>query len=114
LMRVFDFADPDFVSGQRAHTTVPTQALWMLNGPFIANQAELVSTRMLEQKLSTQSEQLERLFILTLGRPPSDLEATVSQTFLENSELPSEITPQESWSDLAHAIFASAGFRMLD
>lgn len=114
LMRVFDFADPDFVSGQRAHTTVPTQALWMLNGPFITEQAKLVAARMLEQNLSTKSEQVERLFILTLGRPPSDLEATVSQTFLDNSQSNSEEIHQESWSDLAHAIFASAGFRMLD
>lgn len=110
IMRVFDFADPDFVSGQRAHTTVPTQALWMLNGPFISQKAKLVANRVAEQNLSTNSERLERLFLLVLGRPPSDLEAQVGLEFIEDSSTSSE----QSWTDLAHAIFASAGFRMLD
>ncbi len=110
LMRVFDFADPDFVSGQRAHTTVPTQALWMLNGPFIAEQSAKVAERLNQQELSTDSEKLERLYVVILGRPPSEQETEVSLKFLNSKE----VETNEAWTDLAHALFASSAFRMLD
>lgn len=110
LMRVFDFADPDFVSGKRAHTTVPTQALWMLNGPFVAEQAAKLSERLFSKGYSTTDERLEHLFIYALGRPPSDLETELSKKFLSQSDA----DEQGTWTDLAHALFASAAFRMLD
>ncbi len=110
LMRVFDFADPDFVLGQRTQTTVPAQALWMLNGPFLGQQAGKVTDRLLKQELSTDSEKLERLFLLTLGRPPTKLETEVSLEFLQSSK----VDAKESWTDLTHALFASSAFRMLE
>ncbi len=36
LFRAFDFASPDNHSPQRFTTTVPQQALYLLNGPFVA------------------------------------------------------------------------------
>ncbi len=110
LMRVFDFADPDFVLGQRTQTTVPAQALWMLNGPFLGEQAEKVAGRLLQQELSTDGEKLERLFLFTLGRPPTKLETEVSVEFIAANEG----DQKETWTDLTHALFASSAFRMLD
>lgn len=110
LMRVFDFADPDFVSGQRAHTTVPTQALWMLNSPMIRSQASKVAQNLAAKNISTDSEQLESLYLVILGRPPTDLESKVTLDFVRASGS----TEQEIWTDLAHALFASSTFRMLD
>lgn len=110
IMRVFDFADPDFVTGERTQTTVPTQALWMLNAPMIEEHSKRVAERILEQQLSTDSEKLEQLCLLILGRPPREEETTVAFDFLKANETPE----LETWMDLAHSLFASAGFRMLD
>ncbi|HUG19408.1 MAG TPA: DUF1553 domain-containing protein, partial [Planctomycetaceae bacterium] len=110
MMRVFDFADPDFVSGQRSETTVPTQALWMLNSPFIAEQSKKLSRGVLEQNLSTESENLEQLYILALGRPPTPSEMKLSSDYL----LSTTENREDAWTELAHAIFASSAFRMLD
>ncbi|HSG72207.1 MAG TPA: DUF1553 domain-containing protein, partial [Planctomycetaceae bacterium] len=110
MMRVFDFADPDFVSGQRSETTVPTQALWMLNSPFIAEQSKKLSRRVLEQNLSTESENLEQLYILSLGRPPTPSEMKLSSDYLNSTAENRE----DAWTELAHALFASSAFRMLD
>jgi hypothetical protein len=110
MMRVFDFADPDFVTGSRPETTVPTQALWMLNSPFMAEQAQKVSQRVLDRNLSTDSESLEYLYVITIGRPPTPTEIDLSTKFLgtENDGR------NERWTDLAHALLASSAFRMLD
>ncbi|MBG7608376.1 MAG: DUF1553 domain-containing protein, partial [Verrucomicrobia bacterium] len=39
MMEVFDAPDPSASCGQRNGTTVPTQALALLNDPFVRNQA---------------------------------------------------------------------------
>ena len=116
LMRVFDFADPDFVTGQRSETNVPAQALWMLNGEFVAKEADAVVKRALARPLSTTGERIEQLYLLTLGRPPSPEESRVAQKFVETSPAKSESdeTMKGVWKDLVHAIFASSSFRMLD
>ncbi|MCA8998053.1 MAG: DUF1553 domain-containing protein, partial [Planctomycetaceae bacterium] len=115
LMRVFDFADPDFVTGSRAETNVPSQALWMLNGPFVRTHAEQVTDRVLNLNLSTDSEKIEKLFLLTVGRPPTETEAEISLNFLEQARDSNASSESKlPWQDLTHAIFASSGFRMLD
>ena len=110
LMRVFDFADPDFVTGKRPETTVPSQALWMLNSPFMAEQAKKVSQRVLDKKFSTESESLEYLYLITIGRPPTDHEIELATNFLQTNDA----EPPANWADLAHALLASTASRMLD
>ena len=39
-MRVFDVASPDLHIARRAETTVPQQALFFLNHPFIVQRAK--------------------------------------------------------------------------
>ena len=40
VLRAFDFANPDLHIPQRSETTVPQQALFLLNHPFLAQQAK--------------------------------------------------------------------------
>jgi hypothetical protein len=40
LFRAFDFASPDTSSPRRFYTTVPQQALFMMNSPFVIEQAK--------------------------------------------------------------------------
>ena len=42
-LALFDFADPSLVTGERATTTGPAQALYFMNGPFVIRQAEAVA-----------------------------------------------------------------------
>ena len=46
-LALFDFADPSLVTGERATTTGPAQALYFLNGPFVIRQAEALADRVL-------------------------------------------------------------------
>ena len=42
-LAVFDMANPDLVSGARPATTVPTQALFMLNSQFVKAQSDALA-----------------------------------------------------------------------
>ena len=45
MLSAFDFADPDFVTGQRSETNVPAQALLLLNSPFVQEVSEAADPR---------------------------------------------------------------------
>src|SRR5687767_5055675 len=45
MFRTFDFASPDATSPQRFHTSVPQQALFMMNSPFVSEQAKKLADR---------------------------------------------------------------------
>ncbi|NBV86963.1 MAG: DUF1553 domain-containing protein, partial [Verrucomicrobia bacterium] len=43
VLRNFDFANPDISTGQRFETTVPQQALYLLNSPLVQNRATAIA-----------------------------------------------------------------------
>ena len=43
-LALFDGADPNMVMGERANTTVPAQALFLMNNPFVLKQADAAAT----------------------------------------------------------------------
>src|SRR5712672_3432201 len=45
LFRTFDFASPDTTSPQRFSTTVPQQALFLMNSPFVVQQVTALLAR---------------------------------------------------------------------
>src|SRR3989440_1788852 len=45
VFRTFDFANPDTSSQCRFHTTVPQQALFLMNSPFVIEQARSLAQR---------------------------------------------------------------------
>ena len=114
LMRVFDFADPDIGEGDRPETTVPAQALWMLNSPFIRSQAEQLASKLIDAA-SSRDERIELLYIRALGRSPTATEQALANTFI--NELPpgteDKLTATQ-WTDLVHAVLASSAFRITD
>ena len=68
-----DQADPDNSCPVRYTTTVPTQALGMLNGDFTNEQAGLLAKRVAKDAGDDVSKQVARAIRLTTGRvPPAD------------------------------------------
>ena len=45
LFEVFDFADPSIVVGRRNVSTVAPQALFLMNNPFVLEQAQAAAKR---------------------------------------------------------------------
>jgi hypothetical protein len=108
IFEVFDFADPSTVTGRRNASTVAPQALFMMNNPFILEQAKYAAARLLEEPLSNDAARLTRAYREAMGRPPTDGERTVAARFLTDR------APKDAWTSLFHALFASADFRYLE
>ena len=45
VLRTFDFASPDATVGMRHATTTPPQALFLMNSPFVVEQARAFAAR---------------------------------------------------------------------
>ena len=68
LFRTFDFASPDTHSPGRFTTTVPQQALYMMNSPFVRDQVRALAAR--EELAATEPRgRIEQLYRLVLGPP---------------------------------------------
>ena len=112
LMRVFDFADPDVGTGGRSATTVPAQALWMLNGPMVQTQAAILARDVTAQAAEVE-ERIVNIYVRALGRHPTYAELKLAREFIERIE-DKKHEAIEPWSDLAHAVFATSAFRLID
>jgi hypothetical protein len=117
VLSLFDFPDPSMVCGQRATTTVPAQALYFLNNPWLVRQAEVTADRLLAQKLSDR-EGLNAAYVLCYGRPATEKEVTAASGFLTNyakslgaGAVPTAQQRRASWAALCQALFASAEFQ---
>ncbi len=109
LFEAFDFADPSMVVGHRNTSTVAPQALYLMNHPFVLEQARLAARRLLDGAELGRSERVTRAYRLTLGRAPTASESRIALDFL--SETADE---EEAWTLLFQALFASIDFRYVN
>jgi mono/diheme cytochrome c family protein len=84
LYRTFDFASPDQTSPQRFTTTIPQQALFMMNSPFVVEQAKAVVARPEVSSASDDSARIQALYRAILGRSPSASEVSLGLQFVQS------------------------------
>ena len=111
MLRAFDAADPNLVMGRRNVSTLPTQALYLMNSPFAMEQANHAAKRLLKEKLPDDSTRIEKLYLTVVGRKPTDKERELSLNYLHGSNAESR---EQSWSQLIQALFASLDFRYIE
>ena len=72
MLQVFDMADPNLIFGKRDVTTVPTQALYLMNNPFVLKQAEQMAERVwTEQGLDQDGAHRLAYRLASAGRRPT-------------------------------------------
>ena len=114
-LALFDFADPSVVTGVRAATTGPAQALYFRNAPFVIRQAEALAER-LRAVANDDSGRVDRAYRLAFARTPTDAEREHSLTFLRDfaARTTASDPAREALSAFCQALFAAAEFRYLD
>ena len=114
-LALFDFADPSLVTGERATTTGPAQALYFMNGPFVIRQAEALAERVRAVE-GDDSLRIDRAYLLAVAHPPTDAERDRALAFLRDFAAGAKGADpvREAWSAFCQALFASAEFRYLD
>ena len=109
-LTLFDVADPNLVVGQRRNTAVPTQALYLMNNPFVVKRAENLATSLIgDASLKNDDERISYLYRTILSRMPSTDELGLFQSFLQQAKTAQILT----WTNLAHTLIQSGEFRIL-
>ena len=111
IFDVFDFAPSSMVTGRRTISTVPTQALVLLNHPFVRQQAEAAAGRLIALPAKDAHERIDHAYLQSLGRSPTRSESALALRHLSGVEA---ANVEDAWTELYHALFASADFRSLD
>ena len=84
IFRTFDFANPDATTGQRFNSTVPQQALYLMNSPFVGDLARSIVHRDDVKNKVDEEQRIEMLYQICFQRMPTSLETKVGMRFLED------------------------------
>ena len=106
----FDFPDASLVSGHRDDTSVPSQALYLMNNASVMKLADKGAEKLIAKYLSS-TERIEAAFKLAFGRGASKTEAKAAEQFLDTMK---KSGTKAAWSALLQALYGTAEFRSLD
>ncbi len=124
IYSLFDFASPERPVAQREESTVPSQALYLMNSPWVIAQARHTAERLLGDSSLTDGDRVRLLYRLAFSRDPNAGETARAQEYLNAPESlladPKQKIPptpedlrKERWTSLCQAVFASGEFRYL-
>ncbi len=102
LFEVFDLPDQNVSCGRRNTTTVPTQALTLLNNQFVLDQSKRLAARVKEATID-RAKQVEMIYEITLTRKPEPREQALAMDYLKTGTL----------DGLAHVILNTSEFLYL-
>lgn len=121
MLALFDFPEPSIVGGARNVTTVPTQALYMMNSANVLQRSEKLAALVMERSESAE-ERVQYAYQMALARNATrdevkralEFVADADQT-LQNGGKGSRTQSQAtSWTGVCQALFASSEFRYLN
>jgi hypothetical protein len=100
--RAFDFPQPDQSVERRPNTTVPQQALFGLNAPFVMEQARALAGRTEVSGAAGPEARIAALYRILFGRKPLPDEIAAGQAFLRQAPEPagperSQLDPWEQY-----------------
>jgi hypothetical protein len=112
LGSVFDRANPSLHVEHRTTSTAAPQALYVMNHPWVIEQARALARRPDVAELKDPTRRIERLYRLIYGRP-----ATAEENELGRSHLaatPAEADPEAAWYRYAQALLLTNEFLFVD
>jgi hypothetical protein len=128
MLALFDFPDPNVHAERRTTTTTALQKLFVLNSPFMLEQAKDLAENICSQAGTPAAQQsagvadrIAGMLRLTYARDPSPAEADALVAFAlssvasgkSDSEQATEVSP-EIWQQIAHVLLASNELLFVD
>ena len=114
MLELFNFPDPSVTRGRRDSTNVPSQALGLLNHPFVHQQAEVHAKRLLAEagKDIVFERSLENLFLRLFSRKPTEQEGKEYSKFFDElaaahgvASFDEAMKSTAVWKDLIHTLY---------
>lgn len=116
MFQAFDMGDPSIVNAHRSTTTVATQALYMMNSPFVMEQARAFADE-LEKTGKSDAARLNEAYLRAYSRPASPAEVAKATAFLSTYEAKLEKSVPDvnkrkliAWQSLCQVILAANEF----
>ncbi len=79
----FDPVEQNLVTGRRDETTVPAQALFVLNSGFVRNHSLAFALRLLHADIASEEQRVAHAYRLALARDPAPDELSAAIAFLD-------------------------------
>jgi len=120
MMLAFDTPVPFNSIGRRNVSNVPSQALILMNDPFVIEQSQVWAKRLSANDQQTPGERVDQMIREAFGRPATKTELADAADFLEiqreqyaiNAE--NLMTDIRLWADLGHVLINSKPFIYID
>ena len=114
LFRAFDFASPDASAERRPFTTVPQQALFGMNSPFMIEQARGLVARPQVARAATPEAKVAALVRLALARTAEPVEIETAVRFIRAVEASAERSQLTPWQQYAQVLLLTNEFVFID
>lgn len=120
MLETFDFADLNLVTGARNSTTVPTQALFLMNSTLMRDQARAFARKLLENTgAGSDAERIREMFYNAYARPATSEEVQRAINYLAGFTGSDAVRSDqdyrlESWTSLCQAVLGSNEFLFLN
>jgi hypothetical protein len=121
VLKLFDFAEPSILVGERAITTVPTQALYFLNSDMVISQCDRLAERLLSDGSLDDGRRVNQAYRSILSREATGPEIERATKYIKNlangfSDSANDIEKRKriAWSGFCQVLFGSAEFRYVD
>ena len=117
VFQAFDFPDPAVPNGDRAATTVASQALFMMNGAIVGRASERLADDLLARSGLGDGERLAMACRRILGRPAAPEEVSRWEAFLARYQAARSLAAEPAgrrrrlaWQGLCRALLSSNEF----
>jgi len=114
VFRTFDFAGPDSSSPQRFQTTVPQQALFLLNSPFLQQQTRGVLRRGDVASITDPTQKIQKLYQVALARNATPEEVSLGRRFVDAATGPVGLTGMLAWERYGQVLLLTNEFMFVD
>ena len=112
-LAVFDLPNPDLVTGTRPVTTVPAQALFMMNSPFVREMAGAVAEAFSDDGLAVE-EIVRQLYLRILVRDAHPDEIALGQGYISGLVEGEGKSRRDAVASLVQVLFSSTEFRFIE
>ena len=120
-LALFDFSDPSLTSGKREITTVPSQALYLMNSPFLLSASEHLANHLYNDRGLRGPELAREAFYRAFSRPPTEAEGAAAKAFIDqflatakSQGLSDDQARLLALTSFCQSLLASAEFRYLN
>lgn len=112
-LRMFDLASPDVHSPGRFRTTVPQQALFLMNGSFIAEMAKKTLLRSEIAAAQNDGQRIQAIYKAVYGRSPTPTEIDLAIGYVKTA-IDAGNARLGPWAQLVQALFICNEFAFVD